>query len=794
MNTPISWLKEFVEIDCDTKTLGDLLTMSGSKVEAIEYLGAELKNVVTGKIEKIEKHPDADKLVVCQINIGSEVLQIVTGATNVFEGAIVPVAQVGAVLVNDLKIKAGKLRGVVSNGMLCSIEELGYTTVEYPEAPENGIYIFEDNIEVGQDVIELLKLRDDVIEFEITSNRSDCFSIYGIAREVAATLDKPLKKIEPKVATKVNFEHDLKVSIETPLCNRYKAVIVKNVKVFDSPLWLRQRLFASGIRPINNFVDITNYVMLELGQPMHAFDLNCINGNEIVVREAEENEKILCLDDVERTLDINTMVIADRTQPQAIAGIIGGHESKITDETKNVIFEAANFDGVTTRLASKRLGVRTDSSGKFEKGIDPALVDVAMNRALELVELLGCGEVTTVEVDNFTNPREQSKFEFSVEGINKLIGVEFTKEQVIEYLKRVEIVVDSSNNMAIAPTFRTDINIEADLAEEVARLYGYDKIDEKLTLTMNTVGKKTHSQYTESKIKNVLFTQGVSEALTYSFEGKGVLDKLLVAENSSLRNTISVLNPLGETFSEMRRTLANGLLTSLSLNYNKNNLECALFEISNVYLADELPIKELPYEQKTLGIAIYGEKDFYDLKGIVESVLEKLNILDRADFRKNTEISYMHTGRCASLYINDKYIGYLGDVHPIVLKNYELGKSALFAELNFDKLIELANVSISFEELPKYPSSKRDIAMLVKEDVTVAEISECIKEKAGKNLTDVQLFDVYRGTQIKDGYKSVAFNLIFRAKDRTLTEEEVSKPMSKIIKNLEEKLQVELRK
>ncbi len=791
MKTPVSWLRDFVEIDCDTKTLSDKLTMSGSKVEVIEYLGAELKNVVTGKIEKIERHPDADKLVVCQINVGEEVLQIVTGATNVFEGAVIPVALVGAELAGGLKIKAGKLRGVPSNGMLCSIEELGYTQAEYPEAPEDGIYIFDNSIEVGQDVMELLKLRDEVIEFEITSNRSDCFSMYGIAREVAATLDKPLKAIEPKVENAVNFDGDIKVDIQSENCNRYKAQVVTNVKVGTSPLWLRQKLFASGIRPINNFVDITNYVMLELGQPMHAFDLEKISGDTIIVREANEGEKLLCLDDVERTIDNKTMVIADKEKALAVAGIIGGDNSKITDETKTVIFECANFDGVTTRLASKRLGLRTDSSGKFEKGLDPELVDIALERAMELVQILGCGDVTTFTVDNYKNKRAEVRVDFTVEGINKLIGVEFTRDQVVEYLNRLEIKVEG--NQAISPSFRTDINLEADLAEEVARLYGYDKIDEKLTLTMNTVGKKDKNQIIQNIAENVLFSQGVSECLTYSFEGKQVFDKLMVAEDSKLRNTITIKNPLGETFSEMRTTMANGLLNVLALNYNKSNAECAVFEIANIYLADELPIKDLPTEQKTLSIAMYGNKDFYSLKGIIETIFDKLNVCN-VSYKKNSEIEYMHPGRCAEVFVGNISLGYFGEVHPLVSDNYEIETKAYFAELNFDKIIELANLDRKFEELPKFPSSKRDIAMLVKEEVTVAQMEEIIRQRAGKNLVELQLFDIYRGKQIKHGYKSVAFNLTFRAKDRTLTEEEVSKPMSKIVSHLEEVLEAELRK
>ncbi len=791
MKTPISWLKDFVEIDCDTKTLADKLTMSGSKVEVIEFLGAELKNVVTGKIEKIERHPDADKLVVCQINVGSEVLQIVTGATNVFEGAIVPVAKVGAELAEGLKIKAGKLRGVESNGMLCSIEELGHTTAEYPDAAEDGIYILPTDTAIGQDVIELLKLRDDVIEFEITSNRSDCFSMYGIAREIAATLNHPLKKVEPKLENRVAYTSELKINLPSNNCNRYKGAIVTDVKVFDSPLWIRQRLMASGIRPINNFVDITNYVMLELGQPMHAFDLDKISGNEIIVREAVEGEKILCLDDVERTLDSKTTVIADSQKALAIAGVIGGNSSKITADTKTVIFESANFCGVNTRLTSKRLGVRTDSSGKFEKGLDPELVSLAIDRALELVQLLGCGTVTTFEVDNYKNKRPESKVNFTVEGINKLIGVNFTKEEVIDYLSRLEIKVEG--NTATSPTFRTDINIEADLAEEVARLYGYDKIDEKLTLTMNTVGKRNQRQSIQSIVEHTLFSQGISEAVTYSFEGKQVFEKLLLPTDSALRKTISVLNPLGETFSEMRTTIANGLLSALSLNYNKNNPECSLFEIANIYLADELPIKDLPIEQKTLALSLYGNKDFYDLKGIIEAIFDKLQ-LKTVEYKKESSISYMHPGRCATITLGGETIGYFGEVHPQVLKNYEIGTAVLFGELNLDKITELAELSRKFEELPKFPASKRDIAMLVNEDVSISELEVAIREKAGKNLEELQLFDIYRGTQIAEGFKSVAFNLTFRAKDRTLTEEEVSKPMAKIVANLEEKLQAQLRK
>ncbi len=791
MKTPVSWLKEFVEIDCDTKKLADDLTMSGSKVEVIEYLGAELKNLAVGKIEKIEKHPDADKLVVCQLDLGTEKVQIVTGATNVFEGAIVPVAKVGAELANGLKIKAGKLRGVESNGMLCSIEELGHTRAEYPEAPEDGIYIFDENTEVGQDPIELLKLRDDVIEFEITSNRADCFSMYGIAREISATYNKPLKKVQPVIKGNEAFDKNVNVDIVSNNCNRYKARIVKDVKVFDSPLWLRQRLMASGIRPINNFVDITNYVMLELGQPMHAFDFDKINDGKIIIRDAQEGEKLVCLDSVERTLDSKTMVIADQNGPLAIAGIIGGEGSKITDETRNVIFESANFCGVNVRLASKRLGTRTDSSGKFEKGLDPELVELALDRAMELVELLGCGTVTNVMVDNFKNRRPQPVVDFTVEGINRIIGVEFTEAEIVDYLTRLEIKVE--NNKATSPTFRTDIKLEADLAEEVARLYGYDKIDEKLTLTMNTVGKHEIEQTIQNIVENNLFSNGVSECLTYSFEGTHVFDKLLVKEDNKLRKTISILNPLGETFSEMRTTMANGLFNVLSLNYNKNNEECSVFEFAKVYLAEELPIKELPNEQKNLSIAMYGNKDFFVLKGIIESIFEKLQI-NNVSYVKESEIEFMHPGRCAKVVVNGEEVGYFGEIHPLVRENYEIGTNAYFAELNFDKITCLTNLDRKFAELPKFPASKRDIAMLVKEEITVNEIEQAIKEKAGKNLEKLQLFDIYRGSQIEKGHKSVAFNLTFRAKDRTLTEEEVSNPMAKIVKNLEEKLEAELRK
>jgi len=844
MNVPKSWISEFVDIEgIDNKTLEYEMTMSGTKVEAIESLGKDISGVVVGKIISIEKHPDADKLVVTQIDIGGEnPLQIVTGATNVFEGAIVPVAIVSATLAGGLKIKKSKLRGVPSEGMLCSIEELGYTRADYPEAPEDGIYIFDEKQVLGADVCEVLQIKEDVIEFEITSNRPDCYSVLGIAREVSATFARKLNLKEIKVKEEGDGDINKLVSVDIQnkySCKRYMARVVKNVKIGDSPLWLRHKLTASGIRPINNIVDITNYVMLELGQPLHAFDMSGVKNGEIIVRDAKEGEEIKTLDGTLRKLSSQMLVISDSEKALAIAGVMGGESSRVTTETTSVIFESANFEGTNIRLTSKALGLRTDSSGKYEKGLDPNISIDAVNRCMELVELLGCGEVVKGSVDVFPKqetqfmgavvysvpeggdasllnknisseeeleevlgclPEEVKKYmgghtvPYSVEKINKLLGTNISEKEVEEILGR--LFIKAENGIAHIPTFRADIEGVADIAEEVIRIYGFDKIKPTLLEATATVGKRTYTQTIDDMLINTATSLGLDEMMSYSFESPKVFEKLIIPEDSYLRDTVNIINPLGEDFSIMRTSTLNGMLQSLSLNYNRRNKEAALFELSKVYLPKSLPLKELPEERKMLTIGMYSEgskKDFFAIKGMVEEIFNTLGMADIVEYSADSSYSFMHPGRTASIDIDGENIGFIGEIHPTVQKNYEVDEKVYVATLNVDMIYEKSNLDKNYEAVQKFPAITRDIAMLVKDEITVKEIEKAIKEKSTTILEQVKLFDVYKGEQIKDGFKSVAYSLIFRDKEKTLTDAEVSPAMEKILKNLEEKLGAELR-
>lgn len=795
MNLPISWLKEYVDIDCKTEDFIEDITLTGSKVESVTNAGDCIENVVVGKVLSIEKHPDADKLVVCQIDVGqSEPIQIVTGATNLFIGAFVPVALDGAKLAGGVKIKKGKLRGVLSCGMMCSVEELGYTRNDYPEAPEHGIYIFSEEQIPGDDVKSILEIDDDVVEFEITSNRPDCFSIIGLARETAATYRLPLKYPEIIVKEEAggNASDMIDVEIKNPeLCPRYIARVVKNVKVGDSPQWLRHRLTASGVRPINNIVDITNYVMLELGQPMHAFDIDTIDERKIIVRNAEEGEKIITLDGIERTLDSSMLVISDCNKAVAVAGVMGGENSKITDGASAILFESANFNGPNVRITAKKLGMRTDASSKYEKGLDPNLSIEAVNRAVQLVELLGCGEVVGGMVDCYPNKRERRTLTYSSDGINKLLGTSLSDKEMIDIFKLVEVEADGKN--AVIPTFRPDLESEADLAEEVARFYGYDKIETTLASGTPTVGKRTMKQTVEDIIRDTMVAMGLSEAMNFSFESNKTFDKLCIPKDDKLRQTVTISNPLGEDFSVMRTTTLNGMLNSLCINYNRRNPEAGLFEIGKVYIPKALPLSELPDEEPILTIGMYGKMDFYDLKGIVEELTEVLGMKQKTEYSPALDIPYMHPGRCAKLSIESSNIGFLGEIHPSVCGNYEIGVKVYAAVIYINKLCENVNFDRVYKSLPKFPAVNRDISMLVKDDIIVKDIENIIKEKGGKLVESIQLFDVYKGKQIQDGFKSVAYNISFRAADRTLTDEEIASPMKKILKELEEKLGAQLR-
>ncbi len=795
MNLPMSWIKDYVDIDCDVKTFCDEMTLSGSKVEGVENKGKDITKVVVAKVLEIEKHPDADKLVVVKADIGeNEPIQIVTGATNLFVGAYVPVALDGATLAEGLKIKRSKLRGVESNGMFCSVEELGYTRNDYPEAPENGIYIFDKEYPLGSCVKEILQIEEDVVEFEITSNRPDCFSIIGLAREAAATFRKPFNMPKIEVIEKdKSMENMIDIQIKNyDICPRYTCRIIENVKIEPSPQWLRHRLTAAGIRPINNIVDITNYVMLELGQPMHAYNYDEIEGKKLIVRNANKGEKLVTLDGIEREFDETVLVIQDENKVIDLAGIMGGENSMITNDTKTILLESANFNGTHIRLTAKKLGLRTDASSKYEKGLDPNLSILALDRACQLINMLQCGEVLKGHLDFYPQKREISSVSYDSDRINKLLGTNLSEKEIIDLLALVE--VESDGKTAKIPTFRPDLETEADLAEEVARFYGYNNIEVTLSTGTPTVGKKTYTQNIIDKITNTMVCCGLSQALTYSFESPKVFDKLNIEENSALRNTVTISNPLGEDFSIMRTSTLNGMLTSISTNYNRRNKEAYLFEIGKVYLPKELPLKELPIEKDILTIGMYGNIDFYDIKGVFENLFCELGMEEKVEYSQIDSLSYMHPGRTAIITDEkNEEIGYVGEIHPQIASNYDIGTKVYFGVVYIEKLVELTNFNISYKPLPKYPNIQRDISMLVKDEINVKEIEKIIKNKGGKLLENVKLFDVYKGEQIEKGYKSVAYSILFRSNEKTLTDEEVNGPMKKILKELEEKLQAQLR-
>ena len=805
MNTPLSWIRAYVpDLSCTDQEYIDAMTLSGTKVENYERLDANLEKIVIGQIEKIEKHPDAEKLVVCQVNIGTETIQIVTGARNVFEGAKVPVVLDGGRVATDhdgnkvaggTKIKKGKLRGVESFGMMCSIAELGSSKEFYPEAAEDGIYIFPEDAEVGKSAVEALGLNDTVVEYEITSNRVDCFGILGIAREAAATFRKPF--IQPEIKKCGNDEdaNDY-VSIEikdADLCKRYCGRIVKNVKIGPSPEWMQRRLANCGIRPINNLVDITNYVMEEFGQPMHAYDLNTISGKKIVVRRAAEGEAFQTLDGQERKLDENILMICDAEKPVGIAGIMGGENSKITDDVKDILFEAACFDGTNIRLSAKRLGLRTDASGKFEKGLDPNNAEAAINRACALIEELGAGEVVGGMVDVYPEKKTEKRIPFEPEKYNKLLGTNVTPEEMLTYFERLEIVYDKKKNELVIPTFRQDLECSADIAEEVARFYGYDNIPVSLPSGEATTGKKSFKMRIEDVARETAEFCGFSQGMTYSFESPKVFDKLLLPQNSELRKTVTIMNPLGEDFSVMRTVSLNGMLTSLATNYNRRNKSAKLYELGNVYLPKALPVTELPEERMMFTLGMYGDGDFFNMKGTIEEFFEKVGMTKKPEYDPDNKKPFLHPGRQADVIYNGEVIGYLGEVHPEVLDNYNIGEKAYIAVIDILKVTENATFDRKYEGIAKYPAVTRDLSMVMRKDILVGDIEKVFEKRGGSLLESMTLFDVYEGAQIKIGYKSVAYSLAFRAKDRTLEEKDIAPIMEKILADLGD-MGIELRK
>ena len=810
MRTSLKWIKDLVPgiEDLTPQEYLDAMTLSGSKGEYYVELDKNLENIVIGQILKIEKHPDADKLVICQVNVGQEEpVQIVTGAPNVFEGAVVPVVLAGGRVAGGhdgstppeegIKIKKGKLRGVPSNGMMCSIEELGSSRDMYPDAPENGIYIFKnrEDIKPGDNAVKALGLDDAVIEYEITSNRVDCFSILGIAREAAVTFDKPFC---PPVVEPTGNDEDVNdfISVEvkdTELCPRYTARVVKNIKVGPSPEWMQRRLAAQGIRPINNIVDITNYVMEEYGQPMHAYDLSTIAGQKIIVRRAEDNEKFVTLDGQERTLDSSMLMICDAEKPVGIAGIMGGENSMITDDVDAILFEAACFDGTNIRLSGKKLGMRTDAQSKFEKGLDPNNASAAIDRACQLIEVLGCGEVVGGMVDVYGKVKEPHEIPFQPERINRLLGTDLSAEQMLDYFKSLELEYDADRNVMIIPTFRQDLLGTADLAEEVARFYGYSNIPSTLPSGESTSGKVSFKHRVEDVAKETAEFCGFSEGMTFSFESPKVFDKLRLDADDPLRQAITIANPQGEDYSIMKTTPLNGMLVSLARNFNRRNKDVKLYEMAKIYLPKSLPLTEYADERVQFTLGFYGEGDFFTMKGVVEEFLERAGMHDIVDYDPNAGKNFLHPGRQANIIYQGKVIGYMGEVHPEVCENYDMKTRAYIAVLDMPVITEMATFDRHFKGIAKHPAVNRDISMVVKKDILVGQIEKVIREKGGHHLESYHLFDIYEGSQIKAGYKSVAYSITFRANDRTLEEKDITAAMDKIIAGLED-LGIELRK
>lgn len=792
MKVPVKWLKDYVDIKVSPKELADALTLSGSKVEELITSGDEISNVVTGKITKIEKHPDADALVVCQVDINKEEpIQIVTAAKNMKEQDIIPVALHGSTLHGGLKIKKGKLRGVVSNGMFCSEEELGIAGDE----PVHGLMILPQDTPIGKDIKEVLNLQSAVIDFEITSNRPDCLSIVGMARETAATLGTTynMPNTTFTAACKEDVTANYKVEIKDELCRRYMLKGVKNIKIAPSPQWMQERLLEADIRPINNIVDITNFVMIELGQPMHAFDVREITTNTIVVERAEEGEKFTTLDEVERTLDNNVLNIRDGEKTIGLAGIMGGLNSEVKEDTTMVVLEFANFDGTNIRNSSKKLGLRTEASSKFEKDLDPNLVEVAMERTCALIEELGAGEVMEGVIDVYPNPKKSHFLEVHSVWVNKFLGSNIAKEDMKKYLDSLDLNTTISGDMLIVecPTFRSDLNIKEDIAEEIARIYGYNNFKSTLPSCDTTKGGKSLKQSLEDKVVNTLVNSGLNQSISYSFVSTKIFDKLLFPEDSMLRNAVEIRNPLGEDFKIMRTTTLASMMESLGRNYAKSNEEAMLFEIGKVYIKNQDENK-LPEERNIVTLGMYGNLDYLELKGVVENILHSLGI-NNPSFKRESSNPSFHPGKTAALYVGKDYIGVLGEMHPDVANNYGMDVRCFIAELNLDLLMKNSKMGRKYKALPKFPAVTRDIALLVEDEVLVQDIEDTIKKQGGGILESVKLFDVYKGKQIPEGKKSIAYSIVYRHSEKTLTDDEVTKVHDKILRSLEHKLGAELR-
>lgn len=796
MLLPVNWLKDYIDTDKTSRELADGITLSGSHVESIYSMDQGVEKVVVGRIDKIEKHPDADKLLVCKVDVGTDVLQIVTGAHNIKEGDYVPVALVGAKLPAGMEIKETALRGVDSFGMLCSMDELGFADNVLSKEMKEGIFILDKKYPLGTCIKEILGLNNEVMELEITPNRPDCLSIIGMARETSATFGVALK--EPEIQIKKE-EEDIRdylddIVVESPNCSRYYARVVKDVQIKESPLWLQLRLMEAGVRPINNMVDITNYVMLEYGEPLHAFDLEKINGRKIIVRQAKEGEKIKTLDQVERKLDEKDLVIADEKEAIAIAGVMGGLDSEITEDTNLVLLEGANFNERSVRLTSKRLGLRTEASIRFEKGLDPNLCQTAVNRVCQLIEELGAGVVIKSEIDVYKEKKEEKIIELRPDRANKLLGLNLTIEAMIKYLNALGLksICEDGVIKSRIPSYRQDLSIEADLIEEIGRLYGFHKIESKPLVGKLTRGQKSYARQVESKAQAVLLSLGYNEVLTYSFISPKSYDKIRLEKDSELRKYIELVNPLGEDFSSMRTTLISNMMELLARNLNRSVEEVFAFEIGNIFIPKELPVKELPIEKKTLCLGFYGKEDFYYLKETVDTLLKRLGIFNVEYVREENNPTF-HPGRTANLLVDGQVLGTIGEIHMDVCENYHINRRVYIGQLDFEQIINLADFEKTYKPLPKYPSTSRDIAIVVDEDVMVGQVEKIILNHGKDLIEDIQLFDIYRGEQIPADKKSLAFSIVYRSYERTLKDKEVNKIQEAIIKDLEDNLNAKLR-
>jgi phenylalanyl-tRNA synthetase beta chain len=797
MLVPVSWLKDYVDIDnISIKELEEKLIMSGSNTETVTKIADNVEGVVVGKILEIVPHPNADKLIITKVDVGSETVQIVTGAENLHVGDYIPVALPGAKLPGGIKIKKGKLRGEISNGMLCSAEELGFQENVVPKESKNGIFILKGDFTLGEDIKKALSLDDYVIEFEITPNRPDCLSMIGMARETSATFDLQINYPKIKIEDEIE-DIDSYTSVEVEdydLCKRYAARVVKDIKVEPSPMWLQMKLMKAGVRPINNIVDITNYVMLEYGEPLHAFDLEKLNGNRIVVRRAKKGEKIVTLDEVERELDENNLVIADADRPVAIAGIMGGEDTEVTENTKIILLEGANFDKTSIRNSSRSIGLRTEASSRFEKGVDPNIVVNALNRACQLIEQLGAGKVIKGVIDKYENKLEKWFITVRPERINDLIGVQLSQDEIADILNRLELETEKKEEKLVVtiPTFRQDLQQEADIVEEVARIYGYDRVQP--TLPKGAAwGARTNAQEIEYYTKNILNSIGFNEITTYSFVSPKSLDTINVPEDSFLRRTVNLINPLGEEYSVMRTSLIPNMMEVLTRNYNRNVNDVLAFELGRIFIPHDVPVTTLPLEKKVLTIGMYGEKiDFFSLKGAVCTLLDRLGIKGY-QFEPEKNHSTFHPGRCATIAYGNHILGSLGEIHPDVLENYNIDIRTYVADIDFNIILQLARLDKLYKPLPKYPAITRDIAVIVKDTVYSKEIENIIIQKGGELLEECRFFDVYKGRQIPKGYKSMAYSLTFRAGDRTLTDGEVGKVYDRILNELKERLDAQLR-